>query len=138
MLGLFGTSSMPLLVGITFAVSLIIVVQQYRIANLKAELEEKNTESIVLKYNVKTLTDQKLELIGAIEEQNKAVKEANDRLISLQITLDKAVGLNTSLYKENVKIKSDIINRPLAKDCASAVEELKSTSSRVSEKWNAK
>lgn len=89
--------------------------------------------------NEKTELSQKItKLNNLIDIQNSAVNSLEEYTKSMNDRLKSASGKIVDLSAENASLKGDLIHRPLASNCDSALTELKVQSGIVVEKWNKK
>jgi predicted nuclease with TOPRIM domain len=112
-------------VGIAF-ISLVGLVKYQDIKIEKLELEQT------------IWTTKNNELADRIEDQNKRLKEGEEKYNDVQTKLNVAAGKNKALSDEFAKLRGEWKGQPIPKNCEEAIVELKSRSAIVAGKWNGK
>lgn len=129
----FGGFDPLMLVAIIAAVGMMTTIwyQGNRIDSLKID---------VARYEdrIKTIQDEKDNLVNAISEQNKSIEEAHKKFLALEGSLSKVQEDNSKLRVLNEKLKVDLAGKPLPVTCQDAVTELRETMNNIADKWNSK
>jgi len=71
-----------------------------------------------------------------IKEQNASIEAAANVAKSVQKKLDDSETANAKLNKDYTQLKNSINNQPVAKDCPSAVIELRGVQTNLVKRWN--
>lgn len=102
----------------------------------------------VAKYQYNTIEEMKIDsalfertnkdLSERIVKQNADLKEGQVKFDQAQADLNVAKGVNEALTQQYTLLRGTIKGKPIAKTCADAIVELKSTSNQIAKKWNSK
>jgi hypothetical protein len=127
-MGLLDVATSPLQGYIMGGMAITIIALGFAVSYEKAQYEAADAKLTLSQSVLKTAND-------SIIRQNTQLEAAEKSHNQVQKQLDVANGLNIALKGEFSKIRGDLNNRPIPKDCPTAIQELQEQSKILVKKW---
>lgn len=129
---MFPTPLDPYILYIKAGIAIFILVA---LAGMGMYIKMQSSEIETLGTKLKVSEDNNTVLNNRLNEQNVAIRIANEKYKEVQVQLNEANGLNRALAQNVGKIKGDLGKKPLPTTCPDAMKEMRDTAKKVGDVW---